>query len=351
MKGIEAQLDRILSDDFVPAQGVRTLGYVGVDLPPELLMSASGAPYHLAWRQGVSTPRADQWLESSFPGWARSIVEDWAAGRFDALKDVIFTRGEDVSQRLYYYVCELQRQGKLGGPRAHILDIARIDRPSSRRYSENALHRLMQALQLGDADLKVGIDRANALREAFRTLRVHRSGPGHLYEKLSRASLFADVLPLIKGWQPPPPRASRGTLVLAGSAPPDHRMHLWVQSLGWDIGAECYDRDLRRLGAPVPDAIDNPVAAVMEGWLTQRFLARDLLDPEGQVLSAAASAQAAAVILWCTRDDEALAWQVPRMMKALRDSGVAALALTARAWDLGDETMHDIETFLRGLAE
>lgn len=44
------------------------VGFVGADIPPELLL-ASGRPFgHLPWYADVPTPAADRWLESSFPG-------------------------------------------------------------------------------------------------------------------------------------------------------------------------------------------------------------------------------------------------------------------------------------------
>src|SRR5690606_38534985 len=63
----------------------QAIGCVGVDLPVEVLL-ASGRPFgHLPWRTDGHTPWADQWLESGFPGWTRSILEQWHAGVFDHL--------------------------------------------------------------------------------------------------------------------------------------------------------------------------------------------------------------------------------------------------------------------------
>src|SRR5690606_23352060 len=105
------------------------VAYVGCDLPPDLALATERTFSHLPWRAGRATPWADRWLERSFPGWARSMLEDWAAGEYDFFDAVIFSRGDDATQRLYYYVCELQRRGRLGGPRPLVLDVACIPRP------------------------------------------------------------------------------------------------------------------------------------------------------------------------------------------------------------------------------
>ena len=52
-------------------------------------------------------------------------------GAFDDLHAVVFSRADDASQRLFYYVRELQQRGLLQGPRALVFDIALIPRESS----------------------------------------------------------------------------------------------------------------------------------------------------------------------------------------------------------------------------
>ena len=41
----------------------------------------------------------------------RSIAEQWLTGELDFLDAVVFPRSDDSAQRLYYYLCELQRRG------------------------------------------------------------------------------------------------------------------------------------------------------------------------------------------------------------------------------------------------
>src|SRR5690606_35990857 len=95
-----------------------------------------------------ATPWADRWLESSFPYWSRAILEQWHDGAFDQLETVVFSRADDASQRLYYYVAELQRSGKLRGPAPRMFDIALIPRESSLAHTEGALLELMGALDV-----------------------------------------------------------------------------------------------------------------------------------------------------------------------------------------------------------
>jgi hypothetical protein len=261
MQAIDEQLNALLHAPLQAVAAGGALGYVGLDIPPDLLLGAARASCHLPWRITKDTPRADAWLESSFPLWARSIMEDWAQGRFDCFDEVVFTRGEDVSQRLYYYVCELQRCGKLSGPKPLIFDIARIDRPSSHRYSAESLRTLTRQLQITDESLTTGIQRANDLRGMFSRMRQARLARGSLYEKIVRASLFADVAPVVAALARECVGSIRGRLVLAGSSPPDERIHQAIESSGWLVAGELYDRNLERLGGAVQVDAADPVRA------------------------------------------------------------------------------------------
>src|SRR5690606_9904553 len=137
------RLAAILADPLASARASgNALAYVGTGVPPDRGLAAARPFCHLPWRSGRATPWADQWLEAAFPDWARSLREDWAAGAFDCFEAVIFSRGDDAAQRLYYYVCELQRRGRLAGPRALILDLALVPRESSVRHCRLALARL-----------------------------------------------------------------------------------------------------------------------------------------------------------------------------------------------------------------
>ena len=98
-------IDAILADPLARSRDCGAgVGFVGLDYPQDVAFALPAPALHLPWRADRPVPFADRWLESSFPGWARSIVEDWSTGAFDALTTVVFSRGDDASQRLYYYV-------------------------------------------------------------------------------------------------------------------------------------------------------------------------------------------------------------------------------------------------------
>ena len=146
------------------------LGFVGPDVSIDLLL-ASGRPFgHLPWKVDDATPYADQWLETSFPGWSRSILQQWHEGAFDGLHAVVFSRTDDASQRLFYYVRELQQRGLLKGPRALVSDLALVPRESSFEHSAAAVDSLARELGIDEGALRAGVSRADALRVRLRGL-------------------------------------------------------------------------------------------------------------------------------------------------------------------------------------
>lgn len=350
MSVIEERLTAALGDPLRDASSGGALGYVGLDIPPDLLLAGNAASCHLPIRVPRDPSRTAIWLESSFPQWAHSILESWREGEFACFDQVIFSRGDDASHRLYYYICELQRQGRIGGPQALVYDVARIPRESSRRYSADALRHLASRLGLDAAALMRGVQKANEWRQRFADIRLRRRGLGSFYERLVRASLYTDPCELLRDWTPDPEEPSGGAVILAGSTPPDERIHRLVEQAGWNIVEELYDRSLTRLGTEVDITAADLPRAITDRWLAQHFTARDFHDPAAELLEAVQRTKAHAVILWCTREDDALAWRVVAQRTALERAGIASLVLVARSWAFDDGADVEIQSFLGGIA-
>lgn len=343
MHDIETRLARPLQQ--APGRAA-ALGFIGPDVPIEVLL-ASGRPFgHLPWDADTSTPWADRWLESSFPGWARSILEQWHDGAFDGLHAVVFSRADDASQRLFYYVRDLQHRGELRGPVPLVFDIALIQRESSIAHTADSILSLAQALEVAPEALPLAIERANTLRRRLQVLQQGRAGQGDHYERLARAALWSDP----SEWlgeiaEAPGPAAHR--VLLAGSTPPDDRLHRAVEAAGASVIAEAHAFGLDRLGPPLPGSDDAPALAIARQLSRCAVGPRAFLDRARWIVERAAAARAAAVILWLTREDEALAWPVPAQRKALAAAGMPALILPAASWRADDGALQRITEFCR----
>ena len=337
-----------------PLAGLRAggIGFVGADVPIDLLLASGRAFGHLPWDAAHATPFADQWLESSFPGWARSILQQWHEGAFDGLHAVVFSRTDDASQRLYYYVRELQRRGITKGPQALVLDLALVPRASSFEHSAAAVTGLSQQLGVDDAALRDGVERADALRLTLKQLQQRRGADGVFFERLARAMLWSDPARWIDSLALSKPAGSGAErrVLLAGSAPPDERLHRTVQDAGGSVVAETHVHALGRLGLPMAQAESTAARHVARQLTAQAVGPRAFLDRAEWIVARARDAQAAAVILWLTREDEALAWHVPAMRRALQAANLQALVLPAASWRADDGALERIGEFCREVA-
>lgn len=322
------------------------LGFVGPDVPIDLLLASGRAFGHLPWHADAATPYGDQWLESGFPGWSRSILQQWSAGAFDGLHAVVFSRSDDASQRLYYYVRELQRRGLLKGPQPLILDLALVPRQSSFEHSAAAVASLARELGIDDAALRAGVARADALRVQLQQMQRSRCADGVFFERLARALLWSDPTRLIDSLAMPAQGAARRVL-LAGSVPPDERLHRAVERADACIVAETHVHAIGRVGAPLAAAESTAARHVARQLIANATGPRAFIDRAQWITGQARDARAAAVILWLTREDEALAWHVPALRRALDAAQLPALVLPAASWRADDGALDRIEEFCR----
>lgn len=283
---------------------------VGPEVPHELLAATGRRAGPLGWNIDRAFPTASQWLESKYPLWAFSLVEDWAAGAFDHLGAVVFSRADDAAQRLYYYICELQTRGLLAGPEPLIFDIARIGRASSEARCIDSVRQLAAKLDVSDAALEAAIIAANAADEAI---------------------------------APAPGR----TALLAGSHPPDQRLHTMVAASGWQAAGETLGAVWARRGAAAATGSGDPCAALGRRVHHAAHGSRGFHNRGAALLAEVQAVNAAAVVLWYAEEDEAEVWHLPAQKRALAEAGIPALVLTRRSWRGDDGVDADIAAFLK----
>jgi hypothetical protein len=341
---VDLRLEEPLAECRQSGDGV---GFVGPDIPIDVLLASGRSFGHLPWRAGDPTPWADQWLESSFPFYARSILEQWHQGDFDSLDSVVFSRADDASQRLFYYVAELRRRKKLNGPSPHLFDIAHVRRESSLAHTEAAVVELMQALDVAPSKLPAGIEAANRLRLMLAGIGRSRASEGPFYERLARAVLWSDPTEWIDEISLPVAEASGPRVLLAGSMPVDDRLHRVVEAAGANVVAEAHAFALERLGSVIRTD-GSPLERSIARHLREHSVApRAFIDRAAWIVEQATAASAVSVIIWLTREDEALAWAVPGQVRALTAAGISVLVLPAAGSDVDRDSEDRIASYIR----
>lgn len=291
------------------------IAYVGPDLPQDVLTATGACSGPVGWNVDRPLPAADRWLESKFPLWTRSILQDWSDGALNGLDAVLFSRGDDAAQRLYYYICELRQRGEIAGPEPMIFDTATIQRASSVAHMGKAIRRLTERLGIYDDALERGIVATNALRLA--ALQVCGDAP---------------------------------LCLLAGTPPPDARIHAMIEAAGWRAAGPTLAQSWQNPGdLRVEEGSGDPCAAIARQLHEAAQGSRAFRDHADALSAQARQVRASAVLLWFAEEDEARIWHLPAQRDALADANIPTLILTRRDWRANDGMAEDIAKFLKEL--
>ncbi|HTM95670.1 MAG TPA: hypothetical protein VL100_07625 [Croceibacterium sp.] len=286
------------------------IAIAGPNLPLEILQASGRYAGPLPIVPDRETPRAGEWLESKFAPWAFALLEAWAEGEYDDLERVLFSRAEDNSQRLYYYVCELQARGLIAGPKATIFDVAKIPRTASAERTIAKARDLARELDVSDAAIEEAIAASNRTRA-----------------------------------QAPAGNGERVCL-LAGTSVPDGRLHRAITSAGFEPVGQTLVDEWMDLGDTIEERTGDPAAAVGRQVHESTSGSRSFADPGARLAARIAAVGAKAVIVWQIEEDEAQSWQLPAQRRVLENSGLPHLVLTRRDWRARDGAPVEIVEFL-----
>jgi hypothetical protein len=363
MSALERLVEEALREPLAAAQahvraGGRAVGYVGGEVPVELIIAGGAFALRLPCEVPAETALADRYLEPSFAPEVRSIAQQYLEGAFDFLQAIVLPRANDSAQRLYYYLCEL-RGDRNAGPDLLIFDLAKIPRETSRAYSGAAAERLGAQLGADAAGLPRAIEARNRRRDLYARVAERRRTAavrGSRIERLTRAAdrcaaaAFDDALDAwLDGVAPGPagPYQEAPRLVLAGSAPPDERLHLAVEAAGGNVVAEWGEHAACAVAQP-PVAVAGAFDAIGDHYHALRTGTRAFVDSARGLTALAGAVQAHGVIIWLVEQEDAHIWELPAQTAALSAAGVPVLALSRRGWD-GADARAEIAAFTRGL--
>jgi hypothetical protein len=308
----------------------RVVGYVGDDVPVELILAAGAHPVQLRAAPSSGTAAADELVESSFAPQLRSIANQWLEGSLDHLDSVVFARSDDSSQRLYYYLCELQRRGSRRGPRPLLYDIASLPRTASLEHTRESTR--LRAEQLGASPSALPGARVRVRERAtlVESVRARRRLPAPLAGSAAWSFEFAAACDWSTGFDatarawleaaPLLPMPKR--VLLAGDPLPDDQIHTAIEACGASIVAE-----LTASSSSGECTQRDPLAAIAEEFRKREMPALSMRRNARWVADGALDHRADLVLLWLSEQNEALPWEIPRQVQSLRSAGIPVLLL------------------------
>jgi len=349
-------LDRTLGDPLQTAQSRRAIGYLGWNVPVELILAVDAVPVQLGGLAPSGTTLAERFIESSFSAQSRAVADRWLAGDLDGLEAVIFSRSDDNAQRLYYYLCELQRLGECKGPQPLLYDLARIRRGTSVTHTIESTRALAAAIGVNESRLDAAIERVRArerLLSALAELRQRNDVPlgtaAYRIVRGARTDWSEEFDRSMQEWLDRPATVAPGKRVLLiGSVPSDDRVHAAIEIDGTVIVGEINAASAMSL--PTPHGGSSLQVIAQRCYEQTNAIGTLLQSPDG-IVEAARALRADGVIVWMLASDTGLAWEAPRIEHALREASLPTLVLTSQPATLSDEVLDRIANFRRTLQE
>lgn len=331
--------------------GARVIGYYGNDIPVALILAAGALPVRLRAAPRGPTARADLYLESAHSPELRALVEQWFAGELDFIETVIFPRSDDSAQRVYYYLCELQRRGACAGPRPLLYDVAGIGRPVSVDYTRESTRRLARDLGTSEEQLPQALRRVADREKLLSDLRARCAAdsplPGSWAWAVVRASgcdwreTFDDGARRWLDDATSLPRARR--ILLAGDLLPDASLHEAIENAGGSVVLELTE------SAADEDPASSPLLdALADHFHARRTPVRAMREDAHWAVRNARNGRADAVVFWLAEEDESLPWEIARQMRNLATAGIPALALTRQSWKPDHAALGRVGEFVAG---
>ncbi|MEW9555017.1 2-hydroxyacyl-CoA dehydratase [Nonomuraea sp. NPDC050783] len=120
--------------------GAPVVGYVGADLPVELLTAAGVHALRLTGDPDSDSAPGDRYLGRGVDPAARSVLARLLDGSFGALERVVVTHDCEASLRLFYALRELGRvEPGAGVPQAYLVDLLHLPHRTTARYNRRRI--------------------------------------------------------------------------------------------------------------------------------------------------------------------------------------------------------------------
>lgn len=127
--------DRTSEARRLRARGHPVIGYVGADVPVEVLTAAGALPVRLAGAPGTDSAAGDRYLGRGLDPAARSVLTLLLEGGYGDLDGVVVSRDCEASARLFYALRELRRvEPATALPPVHLVDVLHLPHRTTTRY-------------------------------------------------------------------------------------------------------------------------------------------------------------------------------------------------------------------------
>lgn len=306
----------------------RVIGYLGADVPPELIQAAGHYPVRLPPGQPPTPAGAGRFFERGDSDVIAEIAEPLLSGAYDFVDHVVVGNAPVFHAVLFNFLLEARRLD-LPLPLSFSLhEMYHGGGEIAASRNDDACARLLALLGgASDAALRDAIDAGNARRAEIAALRTRRLA-GRISGSAALTALTAfDTMPLTP-LDAVDDEPSGPHLMFSGSDI-DHRDHYaLVEAAGCVITTDDHDRG-DQIYSPMIAEDGDPLMAIAEAYAAQP--PRNVRWPTGQrvasLVERAVAADVAGAVVWINDEDHASAWDLPPLKAALAQAGIPVLDL------------------------
>jgi benzoyl-CoA reductase/2-hydroxyglutaryl-CoA dehydratase subunit BcrC/BadD/HgdB len=249
--------------------------------------------------------------------------------------------------------------GECKGPRPLLYDLARIQRGTSVAHTIESTRALADTIGVDEAELDAAMERVAArerLLSELAKLRLADDVPlgsaAYQIVRGARADWSEEFDRSLQAWLASPETiAPRKRVLLVGSVPSDDHVHAAIEVDGAVVVGEINDASTVFVSAPTAagsittQRAGDPLTSIARRWYEQTNAISSLLQSPAELVKAARAMRADGVIVWMLATDTGLAWEAPRMERALREASVPTLMLTSQPQTLSAETLAQMAQF------
>ncbi|MGW5739802.1 2-hydroxyacyl-CoA dehydratase [Amycolatopsis sp. NPDC003861] len=228
------------------------MGYVGADVPVELITAAGLRPLRLTGKPGRESTLGDRYLGRGVDPVARSVLTRILTGDYGPLEAIVVSRDCEASLRLFYALRELHRiEPALGLPPVRLVDVLHLPHHTTTRYVHAKIAQLRAWLgrwrPIGDDDLAEAITAHDTLRRSLGRLaalrRANRLSGTRFLETVAATTAVpvTDAIALVDRVPADPREVDGVRLFLTGSSHDGAGVYETLERNGFLVAGEDHD--------------------------------------------------------------------------------------------------------------
>lgn len=336
-------------------QGSKVVGYIGIDVPEELIMAAGFFPLRITGDPASSTALADKYVGTTFNPMVLSMFNRLLDGTYAFLDHVILSNSNEAVLRMFYCLREIKRLEPCPNlPDIYFFEFLHTKFRTSILYNRDRVRELKEHLEtrsgqtISDDALDKAITVCNENRRLLEEIARLRLEVKPRLSGKTAVQIIGAAMRIAKDDHNKLLRqllAEAGTLperegariFIEGSSPDHLQFYDLVESSQVTIVAEDSDWGNRYFDTLVDKTID-PLEAISDRY---QFKApgptkSTIQERVDYCLSQATRARADGVIFFILQNENPPSWDYPEQRKALEASGIPTLCLPWQPYDLTD---------------